>query len=151
MQLGPVYRRLTEAGLRLTPQRDAILQTLVDQREKPTSAEDVWNAMREGRSRPVGLATVYRTLDLLQRLGVVEREAAADGRSLYRLSPELFQGRYQLICTRCGEVMERQAEWLETLAGRIEAETDFRAFEPELKVYGVCGSCALASRREVWA
>jgi Fur family ferric uptake transcriptional regulator len=151
MQLGPVYRRLTEAGLRLTPQRDAILQTLVEQREEPISAEDVWNAMHDGRSRPVGLATVYRTLDLLQRLGVAERVSAADGRNLYRLDPALFQGHYQLICTRCGEVREQRAQWLEGLADRIETETGFRAFEPELKVYGVCGSCAWTSRREVWA
>lgn len=151
MQLGPVYRRLAEAGLRLTPQRNAILEVFADRRAEWLSAEDVWKAIGSERHRPVGLATVYRTLDLLAQLSVLLREPGDDGRGRHRLNPHVFQGRYELVCVRCGELAEVEAEWVDRLADRIAAETGFRVWEQDLKVFGVCGDCARASEGEVLA
>jgi Fur family ferric uptake transcriptional regulator len=140
MELTKVYRRLEEGACRITPQRDAVLRLFAAHAHDALSAEDVRRLMAAQHER-VGLATVYRTLDLFAQLDVLNRLPGADGRARFRLNPRHLQRQHQLVCVRCGELAEVAADWLRGLAEQVLEDTGFRVLEPELKLYGVCAAC----------
>ncbi len=87
---------------RVTPCRRAIME-IFEEEERHLSAEEVYMLLRE-RGEKLGIATVYRNLDLLSQMGLLHRVNFGDGREHYemtRVSPP--QHHHHLVCTRCGK------------------------------------------------
>ena len=84
-------------------------------------------------------ATVYRTLDLLAELGVVEHVHVAHGAAVYHLTEERHQ---HLVCESCGAVLEAPVDVVDELAARIEREYGFRVRAGHFPLTGVCADCA---------
>src|SRR5690606_40342080 len=82
-----VRERLAQQDQRLTPQRETVLRVLLDHADTHLTAEEVYLEARN-RAPELGLATVYRTLDLFARLGVVRRLDAGEGVARYEFHPE---------------------------------------------------------------
>jgi Fur family ferric uptake transcriptional regulator len=141
MNLAQAYRKLEGAGFRLTPQRDTVLRLLARHADASLSAEDIVRLARDEAEIPVGLATTYRTLELLLELEIVNRVRAADGRARYVLVPEIVEARAQLVCTRCGQVLPVPGHLVADLEARLADAEDFRVTAHEVKFYGVCGAC----------
>ena len=90
----------------------------------------------------IGLATIYRTLDLFTELDLVKRLDFGDGRNRYELnSDELSHFHHHLICVKCGCVKEFEDDMLETLESIIAKKLNFHTTDHQLKVYGFCGEC----------
>ncbi len=137
-QLEQFRRYLDEHDLPLTRQRLAVAEVLCAAADQ-LSAEDVVRRVAQ-RGFPVGTATVYRTLDLLVRSGVVREHDFGEG--FRRFEPLASgQGHEQCLCTSCGRVSEFADDRLERLIGLLAEEVDFRPHRHRLEVYGLCRAC----------
>ncbi len=131
-------RYLREHSLPVTSQREQVAQVIL---ESPghLSVEDIEKRLRE-RGLRIGKATVYRTLDLLAKSGmIVERDF---GEGFHRYEPVPGHPHHEhLICVRCGKVVEFSNERLERLKALIADEYGFRHLHHRLEIYGVCREC----------
>ncbi|HEY7834249.1 MAG TPA: Fur family transcriptional regulator [Ktedonobacterales bacterium] len=134
---------LKRGGHRLTPQRQMILRAL-EQAGHHLSAEEICAQVQ--RSYPgMSLSTVYRTLDLLVRLGLVLEARLGGERRVYELAREDGEHTH-LICRVCGAVSHPTALDPRRLSERLTAETGFDAIAVEVVATGRCPACAAAQR-----
>lgn len=138
--LKDIYARVLERGHKMTPQRWAIISIFLLNRGRPLSADDVYSGLRESYPNH-GIATVYRTLDLLEEIDVLKRIDFGDGRSRYEIKDEEKLLRHVLVCQQCGEVEEFEDDLLYSLEAAIQKKTGFRITEHAVKFYGLCRSC----------
>lgn len=132
---------LKEKDFRLTPQREAILRILLDQRDSHVTAEDIYNLSRS-KNPEIGLATVYRTLELFEGLGIVSRLDFGEGGRKYEFSSDREKHyHHHLLCLGCGEIIEFNEDLLEDLEDRIARNTDFRIVDHSLRFFGYCSKC----------
>ena len=107
------------------------------------SAEDVAHRAAK-RGAPVGTATVYRSLDLLVRSGLVKEHDFGEG--FKRYEPMLpGQAHEHCICSSCGSVLEFSNDRLERMIALLAEEVEFRPHHHRLDVYGLCRSCQQAN------
>ena len=132
-----VMRLLRHRGLRCTAQRLAVLRVL-DETPYHLSAAEVLGAVRQALPQ-VGLATVYRTLELLADLGLVARVHLEDG--CHRYTAASSGHRHQLICSECGLVVEFGECALGGLTETLARRTDFAIEGHWLQLYGRCRDC----------
>jgi len=133
-------RVLERQGYRATPQRRAILQSLLGTGRMNVPAEDVCRRAR-ALCPTVNLATTYRTLELLGRLGIVRRLTYGDGRAVFCANP---QPHYHGTCLRCGAVVDLpQGRVAEALEREQSGLTDpaFGVVSHRIEFYGYCASC----------
>ena len=134
--------RLRARGLRWTPQRRVLVEVLSQTDGHVTGAElvDRCRAVDPGTIP----STVYRTLDVLEELGVVSHSHAADGREEFHVLPAAEHG--HLYCRRCG----READLVEddpavvAALGAFAAERDFEIDVSHLTLIGRCAACRAA-------
>ena len=126
---------LQEHGYRLTEPRRVIIAALRDAGRYCTAAQ----LYERLPGRAVGLASVYRTLELLADLGLAERRAEPGGEaSFLYCSP---RHHHHVVCTACGAVREIDACPDSALARAVERETGFRIERHTLDFYGLCAAC----------
>ena len=133
--------KLSEGGYKMTPQRKEILQIFVEHTGH-MSAEDVYKILRE-KDSDIGLATVYRALDLLSELGILVRMDFGDGCARYELNtvdPKIHH-HHHLICLKCKKVIEFEEDLLEMLEAYIEKKSGFKIVNHEVKFFGYCSEC----------
>ena len=131
------YRGLAlPARARLTPQRRAVLDAIEASSGRFTAVELFQRARRS--SPRLGLATTYRTLELLRRTGSLHA-LSGEGRPAYvRCSPEHH---HHLVCLSCGSVED--TDLCATPSQRsLTRQHGFRAESHELEIYGTCRDCA---------
>ena len=125
---------------KLTPQRKIIFR-FFDNMEKHLSAEDVFNIVSEDHPE-IGLATVYRTLDLLAELGILKKMNFGDNKFYYEFCSEKDNHHHHhLICLNCGKVIEFEDDLLESLEALIAKRIGFHVVDHQLKVFGFCKDC----------
>src|SRR5690606_25762132 len=99
-----IKKQLHSSSYKLTPQRESTLRVLLEHEEDHLSAEDVYLLVKE-KSPEIGLATVYRTLELLTELNIVDKINFGDGVSRYDLRREGAEHfHHHLVCMECGAV-----------------------------------------------
>ena len=134
-------KRLKEKGLKVTHQRLLILSVLEQNSGRHMTAEDIYELVAEDYPE-IGLATVYRTLQLLWDMQLVDRISLDDGCVRYEighlLEDETKHNHHHLICRSCGRVIPFDADLLDDLEHHIEETAGFRVMDHELKFYGLC-------------
>lgn len=136
-----IKKQLHAASYKLTPQREATVRVLLENEEDHLSAEDVYLLVKE-KSPEIGLATVYRTLELLSELKIVDKINFGDGVSRYDLRQEgASRFHHHLICTECGAVEEIQEDLLCEVEKRVETEWRFKVKDHRLTFHGICKNC----------
>ena len=137
-------QRLKEKGLKVTHQRILVLSVLEQNSGRHMTAEDIYELVKEDCPE-IGLATIYRTVQLLLEMQLVDRINLDDGCVRYEIGePGLGEGKHHhhhLICKTCGKVLPFYDDLLEELERRIEDETGFHVLDHELKFYGQCREC----------
>lgn len=133
---GRLVEALRERGYRLTMARRAILRVLEESSESlsPLAVHARAQAYEPGLS----LATVYRTLDLIDRLGLVQRVHTDQGCHEYSRAGD---SEHHLVCRECGHVIQFPCEGLEPLIERVQQTTGYRVDRHILELSGVCGDC----------
>lgn len=133
--------RIKNKKYKLTNQRQVILQAFLDAEDNHLCAEDVYILVKKVAPE-IGLATIYRTLDLFTELDLLKRLDFGDGRNRYELNNEdLAHFHHHLICLKCGIVKEFEDDMLETLESIIDKKLNFKTVDHQLKVYGYCSEC----------
>ena len=140
-RIDKIKRQLQSKGYKLTPQREATVRVLLENEEDHLSAEDVYMLVKN-KSPEIGLATVYRTLELLNELHVVEKINFGDGVARYDLRNDNHRHHHHhLICVQCGSVEEIMEDWLLPLEERLKEEYHFRVLDHRLDFQGICRRC----------
>lgn len=132
---------LKKKGYKLTPQRRSIVDTIIENEGQHLTAEEIYDKVKVSCPE-IGLATVYRTILLLEELGVISRLELNDGCSRYEIvhSNETHR-HHHLICNVCHEVSEVQDDLLEELESDIEKQYRFKIMDHSVKFYGICEKC----------
>lgn len=128
-------RELHERGLRMTPQRQLVLDAV---RELVHATPEQVCAEVQRAAPAVNITTIYRTLDLLERLGLVRHTHLGHGAPSYSAQEHQH---VHLVCHRCGEVQEAPTALLEELAERLRLASGFRLDASHLALSGLCRSC----------
>ncbi|MHB1126426.1 MAG: Fur family transcriptional regulator [Bacillota bacterium] len=139
-KINAICEKLHEKDYKVTPQRRVILKAFVDNAEQHLSAEEVYGIVKE-RHPEIGLATVYRTLDLFADLEILRKMNFDDGRSRYEFCNQEVHHHHHLICLKCGCVTEFEDDLLETLETVISKKSNFEIVDHQLKFYGFCKKC----------
>lgn len=140
---------LREKGLKTTGQRLAVLKTLLDNPEKHMTVEEIYDIVRKS-SPEIGLATVYRNIQLLTEMQLTNKLNLDDGYIRYELADprEHHHHHHHMICLDCGRVFEFQQDLLDDLEDNIMEKTGFKVVNHEVKFYGYCADCLARWEKE---
>ena len=133
---------LRKHGYRLTPQRHAVLKVIAASTDHLTPEAIHEKAVL--KNPDIGLVTVYRTLDLLGRLGLVCRVHTAGGCRSYMMRRPT-EHHHHLVCSGCGLVVDFTDCALDDLEKRLSRETRFDINGHLLEFFGLCPDCRRAS------
>jgi Fur family ferric uptake transcriptional regulator len=134
--------KLHESGLRITPQREIILAVMHDL-EGHATVERIHSLVQE-QSAAIDVSTVYRTLELLQNLGLVASVDLDDGQSRYELLGHHGM-HHHLYCRSCGRLIRVDHGELQSLLQDIE---DRHGFQAEMEHFVIPGHCAACSQSQ---
>lgn len=132
-------KSLRSRELRVTRTRRLIFAEILASSESHLDAREVHARLRR-RGQDVSLATVYRTLRLLVRSGLLSREDLGESHSHYE-PQESTGGHGHLICLACGRVVEFADDNLQRAIAAVGAGEDFRPDKVSLQIFGSCRRC----------
>lgn len=134
-----VKERFKREGYKLTTQRRAVLDVIIENHEKHLNPEEIYDSVKM-KYPEIGIATVYRTLQLLEKLNIIYRLNFDDGYNRYELNKS-SENHHHLICLECGKVTEVKLDLLEKLENEIEGENGFKIVDHNVKFFGYCADC----------
>ena len=137
-----ITNKLKKSGYKLTPQRQAIVDTIIDSVGKHLTVEEIFDIVKARRPE-IGLATVYRTIMLMHEQNIVTRLDLIDGTARYELTrDDEHHTHHHLVCLSCSKVFEFMDDLLDPLEEEIGRKYDFKVLDHSLKFYGICNECA---------
>jgi len=128
---------LSHQGYRMTPQRLMIVSA-IENSENHISAEDIYTQV-VAKYPNVNVSTVYRTLELLEQLGLVTKTEMGIGRIMYH--PIEKGHHHHLICRNCGNIIDLDESALTTLKESLLRDYQFSAELRHLGILGLCANC----------
>lgn len=141
INIDTIKQELRKEGYKLTTQRRAILKVIIDNHDEHLSSDEVFNIVRKDYPE-LGIATVYRTLQLFEKLNIVYKLNFDDGCSRYEINSGTdHHHHHHLICLDCGKVAEVKLDLLDSLEHEIESEEQFTIVDHNVKFYGYCSKC----------
>jgi Fur family ferric uptake transcriptional regulator len=140
----PIVGALDRAGYRLTAPRRSLAALIADQDGHFTAAELV--ATARSRRLGVGRATVFRTLEVLEELGAVERLDLPSGEHAYVGCEPAHH--HHIVCSRCGRTSEIDDAGLRSVVREVGRQTGFRVDDHRLELFGLCPACLLSDGTE---
>ncbi len=134
--------KLSSGSYKLTGQRQAVLDILMANSGQHLSADEVHKRLGD-RGNPIGIATVYRTLALLEKLKLVRRINLDDGCTRYQVhDDDNKHEHHHMICQRCGKVEDFEDDLLDVLEVSVLNQYGFVVQDHRVKLYGLCRDCA---------
>ena len=134
---------LRERGLRLTPQRELILR-LLEECSGHVAPEEVFQRVHK-QLPMVNRSTVYRTLEVLEGLGLVRHSHDGSGATRYHLGG--YPDHLHLFCHNCGQLLEvEDLKMVEPVMAELRARYGFDADLTHFPISGVCRGCGADAR-----
>ena len=127
-----------EKSRRYSKQRQLIMEAVLSSKSHPT-ADEIYHQLKPEHPE-LSLGTVYRNLNLLAEMGVIDRMGSP-------YPSERFDGRrdphLHMVCTRCGQVMvvEMPPEEIEGFLNGVQAQTDHHLEQVTITLFGLCEEC----------
>jgi Fur family ferric uptake transcriptional regulator len=137
MESGPLVAAMDAAGYRLTEPRRAVAE-LIAAREGHFTAADLLDDAK-ARRLGIGRATIFRALDLLTELDVLERLDLPSGEHAY--VPCRPAHHHHIVCSSCGRVTDVDDQGLASALEQIERRTGWQVETHRLELYGRCPRC----------
>lgn len=128
---------LRSRGRRMTPQRQLVLDAV---RELGHATPEQVHAVVQRSASSVNITTVYRTLELLEELGLVTHTHLSHGAPTYHRVED--DPHIHLVCRGCGEVAEADPTLLSPVAQQLRAERGFSVDVTHVALFGLCARCA---------
>jgi len=137
-----ISQKFVEKGYKMTTQREATVRVLLEHENDHLSSEEIYLLVK-GIYPEIGIATVYRSLELLTELRIVEKMSFGKRVALFDLrSEEQTHMHHHLICTVCRKMEEIKDDWLSELEERLERELGFKVMDHRLEFTGVYQNCS---------
>lgn len=136
--MGDLTQELRDQGYRLTPQRMVIIAA-IEASDNHISAEEIYAQVKVKYSQ-VNISTVYRTLELLKKLGLVTEIDLGEGRVRYHSAEKGHH--HHLVCRRCGTIIDLDETLLSPLKHSLRHDYNFEADLKHLAIFGHCLSCS---------
>ena len=131
-----VVEKLKSRGLKITPQRLAILEVLEENREHP-SAEDVYRELTQ-RYPTISYATIYKTLETLCEMGEIMEVNIEPHKKRY---DPFTEPHHHYMCIKCGKILDISLDEVPMLQVSEEVKEKYGIVGMSLNFYGVCPSC----------
>ncbi|MGL5439459.1 MAG: Fur family transcriptional regulator [Filifactoraceae bacterium] len=131
---------LHSRGKKVTPQRLCVVKIMEELAGKHLSCEEIHEQVKQ-RTPSIGIATIYRTVQMLDEIGVVTKLNLDDGKIRYEISQEEVHNHHHLVCKNCGKIIEVKIDLLEDLEKTIESKYNFIILNHDLKFFGKCENC----------
>jgi len=132
-----IVDKLKNLGYRLTPQR-LMIASAIENSHDHVSAEEIYSQV-VAKYPNVNISTIYRTLELLEQLGLVTETDLGGGRVRYH--PADKGHHHHLICQKCGAVIDLDEATLSPLRDALLRQYDFTADLRHLGIFGRCKKC----------
>jgi len=140
-RMDDLLRRCREAGMNVTPQRMAVYRALLESEDHP-SPELLYKRVRP-KMPSLSLATIYKSLDALSKLGLAHRVSVAGDRKRYDANVDRH---HHLVCTRCSKVVDHYDEAFDAVPPPRRLD-GFVAHAVTVQVLGLCAACAKRAGR----
>jgi Fur family ferric uptake transcriptional regulator len=129
-----------QKGLRITGPRRTLAALLIEMIGTDFTVEELWDiALR--RDPDVGRATVFRSVEILRDLHLLDRIEFADGSHRFRLCQEMGHHHHHITCSNCGKVVEVEACLSDEQIESVKQLADFSIEGHRLEFFGRCASC----------
>jgi len=144
---GGWHGRFRGKGFRMTIPRQVILETL-NTSENYLTADELYMIVH--REYPgIGIATIYRTLNLLEQMNIVNKIDIGDGKARYEIAKQDVDvpHYHQMICTNCSRIIkyerfsDEELELMKKVQKQLEESYDFTIQRHVVQYYGICGDC----------
>ncbi|KOO41040.1 peroxide-responsive transcriptional repressor PerR [Priestia koreensis] len=135
-ELKDVIESLKGTGVRITPQRHAILEYLISSMSHPT-ADEIYKSL-EGKFPNMSVATVYNNLRVFKEVGIVKELTFGDASSRFDY---VTTHHYHVICDRCGRIVDFHYPGLDEVEALAAHITGFDVKNHRMEIYGTCSDC----------
>ncbi|GAB7389338.1 peroxide-responsive transcriptional repressor PerR [Bacillaceae bacterium] len=135
-RLEQAVEKLKKTGVRMTPQRHAILAYLLETMTHPT-ADEIYKAL-EGKFPNMSVATVYNNLRVFKEAGLVRELTFGDASSRFDAN---VSEHYHAICQQCGKIVDFHYRRLTDVERAAAEHTGFAIDSHRMEVYGTCKDC----------
>jgi Fur family ferric uptake transcriptional regulator len=135
---------LTRKGCKNTKARAAVIKTL-EAAHQPMAAEDIFVKIKES-GLSTNLSTVYRTLDLMENKGLVEKSMVGGGKAMYELAG--LGHKHHLICTNCSKMVSVDICPFDKMEMQVGKATNYDITGHKLELYGLCPECKKANNND---
>lgn len=142
-KLQQAVHTLKESGVRITPQRHAVLEYLLTSTTHPT-ADEIYKAL-ESKFPNMSVATVYNNLRVLRKIGLVRELTYGDQSSRFDCN---MTDHYHITCNMCGVIVDFDYPSLEEVESLAEQVTGFTVSHHRMEIYGVCEGCREKNAQE---
>lgn len=130
-----ILKQLKDKGVRFTPQRQAILEFLLETQSHPT-ADEIYHHVKE-KFPGVSLGTIYNTLNMLKEHGHLLELSYGDMSSRFDGNPK---NHYHIVCSHCGRVVDYHRPLID-MNDEVTRESGFIITGHRMEFYGVCPEC----------
>ncbi|NET32187.1 MAG: transcriptional repressor [Cyanothece sp. SIO1E1] len=132
---------LNDKGWRLTPQRETILNVFQNlAKGSHLSAEDLFNVL-QAQDEKISLSTIYRTLKLMSRMGILRELELAEGHKHYELNQPAPHHHHHLICVRCNKTIEFKNDSILKAGAKTAQKEGYHLLDCQLTVHAICPTC----------
>lgn len=139
--LDKFYEILKENNYKLTDQRRVVFEAFLKHQDEHMTAEELYQYIIVDNPG-VGLATVYRNVQLLSELKIIEKLTLDDGFTRYELALNKEHHRHHhLICNDCGKVIEVREDLMESIEKIFNENYGFLVSDHQTKFFGLCKEC----------
>ncbi|MBF2098264.1 MAG: transcriptional repressor [Gloeomargaritaceae cyanobacterium C42_A2020_066] len=129
---------LHQIGCRLTPQRETILKVFQNlPKGNHLSAEDLYTLLQE-RGEPISLSTVYRSLKLMTRMGILRELELAEGHKHYEINQPYPHHHHHLVCVQCNRTMEFINSSILRIGIKQAEKESLHLLDCQLTIHAVC-------------
>jgi len=131
------HTTMKETGMRVTNQRSLIME-IIRQGKGHLDADEIYRLARERESR-ISLSTVYRTLQMFKKLGLVEELHFDETHHHYEIKPSTEH--HHLLCLGCGKIIEFRQPLSRYVSRNVAEAKDFDIVKTEVRMTGYCAKC----------
>src|ERR687886_3068845 len=135
---------LNSRGWRLTPQRETILHVFQNlHRGNHLSAEELYNLLKQ-RGEAISLSTIYRSVKLMARMGILRELELAEGHKHYELNQPYPHHHHHLICVRCNKTIEFKNDSVLKIGTRTAKKESYHLLDCQMTIHAICPTCQRA-------
>ncbi|TDM00771.1 peroxide-responsive transcriptional repressor PerR [Macrococcus carouselicus] len=142
VKLQEAVQHLRDQGVRITPQRQAVLSYLIESDTHPT-ADEIYKALSP-KFDSMSVATIYNNLKVFKESGLVTELTYGDASSRYDFDTA---NHYHVICTSCGKITDFQYPRLDEVEQIAQHLSGHKITHHRMEIYGICPECAKKEER----